>query len=239
MTKSNLRQTIGLPVAIAFSMAALTSARANLLVNGDFETGTYAGWNVFDQAGGSGTWFLDTPGTTSPLAGFATAPNGAGGNFYAVTDQTGPGCHVLLQSFTLASGGLVNLSWQMFVNSQDGSFNPGDLNYNTVPSEYGRVDLLTGAAAPFSTAGVDVLNTFYAGNDPQGSNPNPYAPYSFNVNLPAGTYQIRFAEVDNQSFFNMGVDNVSVNEVPEPAGWQIGSLAFAGLIWRFRMMRKR
>jgi len=243
-TKSNLRQTIGIPVAIAFSLAALNSARAlgpNLIVNGDFETGTLAGWGEFDQAGGSGTWFISNPGANAPLSGIPTAPNGLGGNFYALSDQTGPGCHVLLQSFTLGAATTVNLSWQMFVNSSDGSFNSGGLDYTILPTpaEYGRVDLLTGTATPFSTAGADVLANFYAGNDPQVNNPNPYAPYSFNVNLPAGTYQIRFAEVDNQSFFNMGVDNVSVNAVPEPAGWQLGSLALAGLVGRFRLIRKR
>ena len=226
-------------------MAALSTAHAsgpNLLSNGDFETGTLAGWTELDQAGGSGTWYLGTPGANSPLSGYATAPNALGGSFYAVTDQGGPGSHVLLQSFTLASATTLILSYQMFVNSQDGSSNSGTLDYNTIPSEYGRVDLLTATATPFSTAGADVLQTFYAGNDPQANNPNPYTTYSYNLSLAAGTYQLRFGEVDNQSQFNMGVDNVSLVAVPEPAAWRMGGiwgLSLAGFAWRRRSSRKR
>ena len=95
------------------------SAKANqLIANGDFETGTFANWTVVDQVGGSGSFFIDTPGTTTPVRSFATAANPSGGSFYAVSDQGGPGCHVLLQSFTIAPGASnVQLTFQMFVNN--------------------------------------------------------------------------------------------------------------------------
>ena len=91
----------------AAAMFAVSSGQAaELLVNGDFETGTFAGWTVTDLAGGTGTWFIDTPGTTTPSSGIATSAAGGAphGSFYAVTDQTGPGTHVLTQSFTVSAG---------------------------------------------------------------------------------------------------------------------------------------
>jgi hypothetical protein len=231
-------KTLRAHFGILLSMAALSTAQvrgANLIVNGDFEAGSFAGWTEVDQAGGNGSWFISTPGANSPMSGYPTAPNALGGTNYAVSDQGGPGCHVLLQSFTLASATTLTLSYQMFVDSQDGSFNTGTLDYTGGPNEFGRVDLLTGTATPFSTAGADVLQTFYAGNDPQANNPNPYTTYSYNLSLAAGTYQLRFGEVDNQLYFQMGVDNVSL--VPEPTTLALVGLSGLSLLL-FRRQRK-
>jgi hypothetical protein len=99
----------------------------------------------------------------------------------------------------------------MFVNNYGSSpaiVNPAGLDYTAEPNEHGRVDILTGAATPFDT-GAGVVDNLYLGSD-AGPNPNPYTSYSFNLTLAAGTYQLRFAEVDNLGFFNEGVDNVSI-----------------------------
>ena len=189
------------------------SARANLITNGGFETGDFAGWTVVDQAGGSGSFFISNPGTATPLSGFSTAANPSGGRFYAVSDQFGPGCHVLLQSFTIPVGASnFQLTFQMFVNNQFGEtiVNPAGLDYTAFPNEHARVDILSSSATPFDT-GAGVVENLYLGSDP-GSNPNPYTSYSFDLSdLAAGTYQLRFAEVDNQFYFNQGVDNVSIS----------------------------
>src|SRR5215471_8189063 len=186
---------------------------AQLITNGNFETGNFAGWTEFDQAGGSGSFFISNPGANTPLNGFSTAANPSGGHFYAVTDQFGPGCHVLLQSFTIPNGASnVVLSFQMFVNNYFGAppiVNPAGLDYTAFPNEHGRVDILTSSATPFDT-GAGVVENLYLGSD-AGPNPHGYITYAFNLsNLAPGTYQLRFAEVDNQFFFNQGVDNVSI-----------------------------
>ncbi len=59
-----------------------------------------------------------------------------------------------------------------------------------------------------------------------------------------GSYILRFAEVDNRSFFNQGVDNVSIDftplatPVPEPASvlglLAIGALG-AGAAWKRKL----
>lgn len=209
-----------------------SAAPIELITNGGFETGTYAGWTTTSQAGSNGNLFIDTPGTTTPASGLSTAANGAGGAFYSVTDQTGPGAYSLRQSFTVAPGASsVLLSFQMFVNSYGGGpiFGNG-LDYTGIANQHARVDILTAGAGAFDL-GAAILQNFYLGIDPATSNPNPYTSYSFDITAlvgSGGTFQLRFAQVDNQGFFNQGVDNVSIladaSAVPEP-----GTLALLGL----------
>jgi len=67
-----------------------------------------------------------------------------------------------------------------------------------------------------------VGNLYYYYGVDLGTDPNPYISYVFDITAlvgAGGTFQLRFAESDNQFFFNMGVDEVSVQAtpVPEPA----------------------
>jgi len=209
----------------------------NLIVNGNFETGTFAGWTADDEAGGGGSWYISTPGATTPLSGEPTAHNASGGNYYALIDETAPGCQVLLQSFTLASAATLTLSYQMFVNSAAGLHDTGTLDYKVSPNQFGQVDLLTGTATPFSTAAADIVQTFYSGLD-QPQNINAYTSYTFTIlSLAAGTYQLRFAAVENQDTLNMGVDNVSLAAVPEPTTLVLVGLSGLSVLL-FRRQRK-
>lgn len=220
-----------LAMTAVLGLAGMQSAGAvELLTNGNFEAGSFAGWTVTDLAGGSGTWFIDTPGTTTPLSGATTsgAGGGAHGSFYAVTDQTGPGTHILRQSFTTTAGGKVMLEFDMFVNDYDSGpiVNGAGLTHTAGANQHGRVDILTAGAGAFDTGGT-VLANYYLGVD-AGVDPHGFTHYSFDITGivgGGGTFQIRFAEVDNQLFLNMGVDNVTIDQdIPEPA-----SLALIGL----------
>ncbi len=210
-----------LSVVALVVLAVSASGAANLIQNGDFETGTLAHWSEFDEDGGSGSWFpLNT--FVGPISGMSTV-GPAGGAWYAMTDQGGPGSHVLLQSFTVS--GDATLAFDMFVNNYAGVIaGCGGLDFNVFPTECGRVDILTADANPFDT-GAGVVQNLYSGSD-AGANPNPYTHYSFALSLAPGTYQLRFAEADNQLFFNMGIDNVEITSgtaAPEP-----GTLVFFG-----------
>jgi hypothetical protein len=73
------------------------------------------------------------------------------------------------------------------------------------------------------------------GVDP-GANPHPYTNYAVDITAlvgGGGSFMLRFAEVDNQLFHQLGVDNVSIdasgggNGSPELSTWML--LACSGL----------
>lgn len=219
--------------AAAFSAPA---SATQLLINGDFETGDFTGWTAIAFSGSSGSLNISTPGTNTPISGFATAGNANGGRFYAVTDQGGPGAYSLAQSFVVPTGtSSLILDFDFFANNQAGVtiVSPNGLDPFIDANQHSRVDLLVAGASAFSTTPGDILGTFYLGSD-SFSTPNPFTHYSIDISslVTAGqTYQIRFAEADNQFFFQTGIDNVLVHArtVPEPASWAMMIAGF-GLV---------
>jgi len=237
MTTKNKLQAIMLVGTLACSTASM-AVPVELMSNGDFSSGL-AGWTVTNS--GSGNWFADTVGTTTPVSGHTTSALGGGAGTYAVSDQGGPGTHALTQAFT-AIGGSTIVSFDMFANDSDGGpiINPAGLTHTAGPNQHVRVDILAAGAGAFSTLATDIVTTLIAPMvDPQANNPNPFSNYLFDISsfVSTGTtYQLRFAEVDTNLFLNMGVDNVSVSSqaVPEPSiVWLLGSgLALVGLVRR-------
>ena len=228
--------------AIAVSLLTvplLPAGATELITNGNFETGTFAGWTTVLQFASAGDFFVGTPGLPTPRNGLSTQSAGGlpHGSFYAVTDQGGIGANALLQDFLVGAGSTsVILSFDLFVNSYGTpAVNPAGLDYNAAPNQHGRVDLLTSTATPFSTS-IGVLRNFYIGSDPIVGGPNPFIHYSFDITSLVGTggsFQLRFAEVDKRSYFNLGVDNVSISAittaVPEPESLLLSGLGVAML----------
>ncbi len=191
---------------------ALTAQANEVLTNGGFETGTFAGWTVSD-VGGPGSFFV-TGATTTPLTGNPTV-GPASGNFYAVSDQYGPGTHVITQSFTAAANTDYLLSFDMFVNDWAA--------FNSAPPQFGgEADLIAGASDPILGPALDVF--YHADTQVVGGVPNPYVHTSLDItgDLTAGdTYQLRFLESDSTAPLNVGVDSVSLiatstTATPEP-----------------------
>ncbi|HXG25089.1 MAG TPA: hypothetical protein VNJ09_11080 [Chthonomonadales bacterium] len=169
MCSRSVLHPVGLLV-IAITLLGFTGVRhayaQELITNGDFETGTLAGWIVTDLAGGSGTWAIDDADGLTPISGNATV-GPAAGLLYAVSDQEGLGTHALEQAFTVPAGALsVILSFDMFVNDWSGVgpiVDPSGLDHNSggtgAANQHARVDIMTAGAAPFDT-GAGVLATF-------------------------------------------------------------------------------
>lgn len=236
-----------------------------LIRNGGFETGDFTGWTVKNLAGSdpSGTFAIGnnlpdsnlTPVSPStPIAELAS-PGASSGNYYAVSDSLGPGAHVLIQSFTIPvlGGSQTAVSFDMFTNdwygaglmNQYGAIDANQLDGlgNLIPTQFARVDILTAGADAFSVAPTDVVDSLYNGED-AGMPSNGYTHYTFDIshNVTAGdTYQLRFAEVDNQFTLNQGIDNVHVMmQTPEPgsAGLILG-LGLAGTAVFGRKLRRK
>jgi hypothetical protein len=198
-------------------------AHAGLISNGGFETGSLADWTAANQAGGSGSFFIQS-GTGSPSNNFPV-PAPPGGSFAAMTDQGGPGSHALLQSFTVDPGSVVTLSFDLFRDNQAGAyFSPNSLDFTVNPNQQARVDILTSGAGAFDL-GAAVLDNVFQTNPGDPLVDRGYIHYSFDITSAVGsggTFQLRFDETDNQLFFALGVDNVDIEETaatPEPGTW--------------------
>lgn len=223
---------------LTFASHTGTTAAASLLTNGDFETGNFTGWSVTAQ--GNGNWFVAN-GTHPPLNATDVIAGAANGMFLAVTDQTRPGAFSLVQAFTVPiDAGFVELSFSMFVDNYGPRAVTSTLDYTTGINQHARVDILADGASAFDTSASSVIANFYLGSD-AGNTSNPYTHYRFNLTslvTPGATYQIRFADVANQSVLHQGVDAVRIiAEIPEPG---IPALFAAGLgVLLFPRRKKR
>jgi hypothetical protein len=251
MKRYALFSGIALGVVSCIALSSPANAQIQLITNGGFETGTYAGWNPLCEdgcqnapAGGSDGGLFVTGANAGPLSGEPTV-GPAAGSFYSVSDQLGPGAYSLSQAITVAAGATsVILSWDMFVDqySANPAATPGALDFKGPPVEFGTADLLAGTADPFST-GAGVLANFYTGADAQVNNPNAYTHYTEDITSlvdGGGTFLVRFGEADNQGFFNQGIDNVSVLETvsPEPASFLLIAPALGALLAFKRKYKK-
>jgi hypothetical protein len=187
---------------------------AATVVNGGFETGTFSGWTVVNQEGSfpDGSWYVYS-GTTTPVSFFSIAAP-PGGTFAATTDQNGAGSHVLYQDVALEAGFSHVLSFDLYYENQNGAFaTPDTLDFNVFPNQQYRVDVLRPTADPFSVAPADVLATVFRTQVGDSPTLDPTR-ITFDLSAFAGTtVRIRFAEVDNQFYFQGSVDNVAIQSV--------------------------
>jgi hypothetical protein len=240
-----MKKTFTRVMFLAFGMVG-QSYGSQLILNGGFESGTLANWTVTDETPTyGGASFFVSNSRLSPLSDLMTA-GAENGTYYALADTGGNSAAVVLsQTFVVPSGAAsVILSYGLFVNSgYNGPSTPASvppastaIDYNHIPSQYGIVSLLTAGTNLFSTGAGD-LDNFYEGVDP-GNNPNAYTNYSYNITplvSGGGTFTIRFAEVANQDFLTMGLDNVSVVlttvAVPEPAAFASALMGLGIVLW--------
>lgn len=178
------------------------ATRRNAVANGLFEA-QLRGWTVVDQPGGSGSWFAQL-GAKAPFSGLPQpAPLDPP---QALSDQLGAGSHILYQDVTVpAHGG--SLSFDLSVDNWAGEyFAPPTLDFTFLPNQQFRADLVD-PADPVATARI-VRRVFV-------TTPGMPSVFATRVSVDlapfAGqTLRLRLAEVDNQLFFNVGVDNVRI-----------------------------
>ena len=204
------------------ALVALSSAvsAVEVIVNGGFETNagvntaSFTNWIVVrENAAGVTGNFLVQSGTQSPTTRFAV-PAAPGGAFTAMSDQTGPGRTAIYQDITVPTSGAVWLALRLHVQNQSDEFAaPATLDFNVVPNQQVRVDVMNPAAAMFDV-GAGVLTNVYA-TQTSSAPGAAYFPLSINLQPFAGqTVRIRISEVDNLHGLVVGVDQVSVTSVP-------------------------
>jgi hypothetical protein len=231
-------------IRISATLVCALSLRAPAasINNGGFESG-FAGWTRADQAGSDGTFALQT-GAASPVNGTAV-PAPPGGSTAAMSDAQGPGSHVLYQTFMVtAPVSQTMLSFDLFIGNRAAAFStPNSLDFATPAlNQQARVDILAGGANPFSVSAADVLMNLFqtTTGDALVSGYNHHASdittlLNSHLNTPL---TLRFAETDNVFAFQLGVDNVDIQEtaVPEPSSlW----LLLAGGLFAVACIRQR
>lgn len=216
----SLASKIGLVLGCGFLAVAVPAAE--LVSNGGFETNggagsaTFSNWTVVREnatAGVDGNFYVQN-GTRSPTARLTVSAT-PGGSFAAMVDQTGPGRTAIYQDITVPTTGQMWLSLRLFVLNQSDDFAGGaTLDFNTVPNQHARVDVMNPAAALFDTGGGVLANAYIT--RPGDTASSGYVPVSINLKSFAGqTVRIRVSEVDNLHGLVVGVDQVSATHVPE------------------------
>jgi hypothetical protein len=213
--------------------ATTKSSKPSPLANGSFElnggvgTNVFTGWTVVDLAGSFGSWFVQTGGF-SPF-GF-TVGEPTDGSFAAMTDQTGPGTHILYQDVVVPKGvSRTYLSFDLLINNLSGGFaTPNTLSHDEfIQNQQFRADIMD-PNAPIDDVGAGVLLPVYR---TETSDPilSPYRTITVSLRQFRGqVVRLRFAEVDNLGFFQVGIDHMVLGKRPKQHGTQ--EPATAGLI---------
>jgi len=212
--------------AFAVAVTAVAPAQAGtiqLINNGNFEIGSTASWTTASTNGQKFNAIGN--GSNVPYSGHAVQANSNGGNFVAVSDQTGGSGQALLQSFTKTAGTqslILEFDW---FNNTHSAFNGTAINGS---QQVGRVDILTAGAGAWDISSNGVVQNLLlnAGSFTNYGTTIAWNHSSFDLSgLAAGTYQLRFANGQNAYFQEFGVDNVQLSAVvPEPT-----SIALLGL----------
>lgn len=183
-----------------------SGAETELVVNGNFETGTFAGWSKANTGSGE---FVVNGGTLVPSSGDGPLPPYAG-NFSVLTDQTEPGANTLYQDISIPAGvGTVMLRWADRIRNHAATFATNQSYRAEIRNTNGSV-----LAVAYATQPGDLL---LATN---------WTQRSFDLSAYRGqTIRIAFMEQDGLLFFNLHLDNVSIQV---PAGAPIANAVYFG-----------
>jgi uncharacterized repeat protein (TIGR01451 family) len=167
------------------------SGAGEILLNGSFETGDFAGWNIANADYGS---FVINDGQRDPEGpDFALPPYQ--GKFSAMTDQVGGGSHILYQDvFIPADAQSATLSWVDMIRNHGTEF-------SHLSQEF-RVEIRDLAdnvlALAFTTKPGDALT-------------NDWTRREFDLSNFRGQWvRVAFIEEDHLGYFNVHLDEVSV-----------------------------
>jgi hypothetical protein len=213
---------IGSILAVAFFVAMVPAcAGAATVVNGDFESGTLAGWHVHRETG-AGNWFA-YKGTDAPI-GRKRKPVPADpvqappqGVYAAIADEANPDTLILYQDLTLEAGRSQRLSLLAYYNSYKPIAVPTPNTLSVDEEILGkqknqqfRIDVMKPAAPLDSVDPGDLLRTIF---ETEPGDPQEMAPTRLTADLSAfagQTVRLRIANAVHEEVFNAGVDDISI-----------------------------
>jgi hypothetical protein len=192
---------VGAALAIATSTPALS---AELITNGSFETGSFAGWSLGNVGGGTAPVVIAyNQAGNYPVGAFgeAIAPAPAGGNYAAYFSSDTANPDTLSQSVNVVEGQTYALSFAYYV-PLNGFNNPND------------------ATLSFTIGGVAAGDTLQAGSL-SGTTPQVWNSFStLYTATQTGSVNLAFQFAGlGSTAADFAVDKVSMQAVPEPATW--------------------
>lgn len=202
--------------ALALSALQVTSAGAAQVVNGSFTDGLN-GWQVQTEPGSGGDW-VSYSANPLPISGHI-GPVPLDGNA-AVADETGETSTILYQEVALEPGFTHTLSLDYWVINEGGGWiapDPNTFSYGTPNNQQARIDIIKSSAAADTTDPADILRTIYAPTSGD-SLILDWSHSSVDLSPLAGqSVRIRFVDVNNAGYLQLGVDNVAITSVPQAA----------------------
>ena len=187
-------------LGIGFAMSsARAAAPVDVIVNGNFETGTFLGWTVVNTGSGGvaingGAFDPAGPGgALLPISGF----------WDAVSHQSGPGFHALRQAFTVPANVFsASVTWKDRIRNYAGVFSDPNQEWRVVIRDTSGSLLYE----VYSTTPGDTLLQL-------GPNSRSGNITAILQTLAGQTVVISFEEQDNLFFFNATLDD----EAPKAA----------------------
>lgn len=222
----------------------------NAISNGDFELNGGVGstmitdWTVVSVTGSLGGMgggnFVAYSGTTAPISmSMVEAPTE--GAFAVISDTGGPSSHIIYQDVSVPSAGAILSCDVFFLNQSGTNINAGNLDHEGGPNQHARIDVMD-PGAPVDDTGAGVLQNLFI---TEAVDPAALSYFNLQANLStfAGqTVRLRFAEVNNQFFQNLGVDNCRLaapQVIPVMTAPAIAALITAVLLFGFILIRRR
>lgn len=216
--------------AAAGSLACLAllapGAGAATVVNGDFETGTLAGWDVH-RAAGFGNWFA-YKGIADPIArkrGTQPIQPPPQGTYAAIADQLNADTLILSQDVALEPGRSHWLSLQAYYSSYAPLAVPTPDTLSVDEAQLGgqanqqlRIDVIRPEAPLESVDPADVLATVFR---TQPGGPEKLSPTQLTTDLSAfagQTVRLRIAVAAGREVLAAGLDTVAISPRPPAAG---------------------
>lgn len=205
-------------ILLACVVSLCSHAALAQLTNPGFETGDLSGWNT--QTNGSAFTIAVDSGSTTTDAG--TINPSLTNNFYAYTSQSGPGSSFLTQDFVVQAG-TNRIFFDIAIINAAGDFvvpDPLSFDFGGAPNQQARFDILVPGAATNTVNPADIIVTGFQ-TDPGDPLTQNWTRYDIDVTTELAPYigqtvTLRFVQVDNQNYFNLAIDNLSVGATPPP-----------------------
>ncbi|MEE4638934.1 MAG: hypothetical protein V2J42_09370 [Wenzhouxiangella sp.] len=199
--------------ALCLPLAALAQVS-----NPGFESGDVSGWTV--QTNGLAFPIEVVSGTTVTSAG--TINPSLSDDFYAFTSQSGPGSSFLAQDFEVQPG-VNRIFFDIAINNSVSDYfvpDPLSFDFNAAPNQQARFDILVPGAALDTVDPADIIVTGFQ-TMPGAPLIQDWTRYDIDVSAELAPFEgqtvtLRFVQVDNQGFFNLAIDNLSVGTRPPP-----------------------